>query len=179
MSPECRTSGGLSIQPLAMLPFAPSNRVAREARAAYSFPVSKKNEHIADLTRDCHGQGLEPHYLGFFVCFNQGRYFEAHEVLEHLWLVDRDGPNYSFYKGLIQLAGAFVHLQKNRPGPAASLFKLSRANLEKYPASHEQLDVSKVLQLIASWLNKLAAGKPSLNFLTPDTAPRLTLPGKF
>ena len=83
--------------------------------------------------------------VSYFECFNQQRFFEAHEVLEALWLPQRQGPNGSFYKGLIQLAGAFVHLQKNRLGPAVALFELARANLQKYPAIHEGLAVDGVL----------------------------------
>src|SRR5438067_657768 len=33
---------------------------------------------------------LDPHYQGFFQCFNEQRYYEAHDVLEHLWLQNRD-----------------------------------------------------------------------------------------
>ena len=72
---------------------------------------------------------LDRHYTGYFEMFNCQKYFEAHEVLEHIWLKDRNGPDGAFHKGLIQLAGAFVHVQKNRPRPAVSLFKLALANL--------------------------------------------------
>ena len=41
----------------------------------------------------------------------------------------RHTPNDGFYKGLIQLAGAFVHLQKDRLRPAASLFRLAQKYL--------------------------------------------------
>src|ERR1035438_1052006 len=95
---------------------------------------------------------LDPHYSGYFVLFNQQKFFEAHEVLEHIWLKDKHGPNGAFYKGLIQLAGAFVHLQKDHLRPAAALFKLAQANLEKYPRLHEQLNIAAVLELIAHWL---------------------------
>ena len=101
--------------------------------------------------------GFDPRYLGFFGCFNRQRYFEAHEVLEALWLPQRQAPNGAFYKGLIQLAGAFVHWQRNRPGPAAALFGLARANLRGYPATHEGLDVEGVLALIEEWLQQLKA----------------------
>src|SRR5208283_3335130 len=94
-------------------------------------------------------------YLGYFDCFNRQRFFEAHEVLEALWLPQRQGLNGAFYKGLIQLAGAFVHLQKNRPGPAAVLFGLAQANLRKYPATHEGLAVNDVLAVIEEWLRRL------------------------
>ena len=74
---------------------------------------------------------LPPNYVGFFACFNQQRFFEAHEVLEKLWLAQRGRPDADFFKALIQLAGAFVHLQRNRMRPAGTLLKLARGNLEK------------------------------------------------
>jgi predicted metal-dependent hydrolase len=77
--------------------------------------VSHKNARIADRIESSRGQDLDAHYAGYFDCFNRQLFYEAHEVLEHLWLKDKYGPNGAFYKGLIQLAGAFVHLQKN-PG---------------------------------------------------------------
>src|SRR5450755_2550709 len=90
------------------------------------------------------GQELEALYLGYFDCFNRQLFYEAHDVLEDLWLPDRHGANGKFYKGLIQLAGAFVHLQKNRLRPAAALFKLALANLGKYPNEHNLLDLRVV-----------------------------------
>ena len=137
--------------------------------------MSKKSGKIAALIESCRGQELDAHYLGYFECFNRGLYFEAHDVLEELWLADKTGPNYSFHKGLIQLAGAFVHLQKNRLRPAAALYKLARTNLEKYPAVHERLDLTVVLALIADWLARLEAQDFSVNPLMADNAPRLGL----
>jgi predicted metal-dependent hydrolase len=103
--------------------------------------MSKKSGVIADLIGQFQGRELDAHYLGYFECFNRQLYFEAHDVLEELWLTQRAGPNYAFYKGLIQLAGAFVHLKKNRLRPAAALFKLADANLEKYPPTPETTPV--------------------------------------
>ena len=120
---------------------------------------------------------LDWHYTGFFELFNQGKFFEAHEVLEHIWLKDKHGPNGAFYKGLIQLAGAFVHLQKKRPQPAASLFKLALANLEKYPATHEQLNLQSTTGLIRQWLASLRRIDFGDNSLTSANAPKLELNG--
>ena len=92
--------------------------------------MSKKSAKIAALIESCRGEKLDAHYLGYFHCFNRGLFYEAHDVLEELWLPERTGPNGAFYKGLIQLAGAFVHLQKNRLRPAAALFKLAATNLQ-------------------------------------------------
>ena len=117
--------------------------------------MSKKSDAIAELIDQFKGRDLDAHYFGYFECFNRRLYFEAHDVLEELWLARRSGPNYSFYKGLIQLAGAFVHLQKNRLRPAAALFKLADANLEKYPPLHERLRVDAVRALISEWQQQL------------------------
>ena len=94
-------------------------------------------------------------------------------MLEHIWLPVRHEPNGAFYKGLIQLAGAFVHLQKNRPRSGASLFKLARAKLQKYPATYEHLDVSAALELIANWLQQLESRDFTLNPLTETNRPSL------
>ncbi len=137
--------------------------------------MSKKGKRVADLAGQFQGGKLDRHYAGFFELFNRQKFYEAHEVLEHLWLPDKHGPNGAFYKGLIQLAGAFVHLQKNRPQPAVSLFKLARANLEKYPPFHEHLDVAATRQLIAHWLKQAEGGDTGANVLTPENHPEISL----
>ena len=120
-------------------------------------------------------QNYDPGYLSYFECFNRQCFFEAHEVLEALWLPQRQGPNGLFYKGLIQLAGAFVHLQKNRLGPAVALFGLAKSNLQKYPATHEGLAVDRVLAVIEDWLRKSKSADPATNPFTPAGAPRIHL----
>jgi predicted metal-dependent hydrolase len=117
----------------------------------------------------------DPRYLGYFESFSRRRFFEAHEVLETLWQPERQGPNGAFYKGLIQLAGAFVHWQKNRPGPAVSLFELAQANPRKYPATHEGLNVTGVLTAINKWLRQLMAAAPGACPPVPTRTPELRL----
>lgn len=129
-----------------------------------------------------------PCYQGYFTCFNEGRYYEAHDVLEHLWLTDGPtGANHAFYKGLIQLAGAFVHLRKQfehpthvkhgrRLRPAARLFDLASANLAAYAPSHLGLDVDAVRALCAQQVDALTALGFSSNPWSPAVAPQI-LPG--
>ena len=142
--------------------------------------MSRKSGRIAALIESGQGSDLDAHYLGYFDCFNRGLFYESHEVLEELWLADRRGPNGSFYKGRIQFAGAFVHLQKHtmarpRLRPAAALLKLARANLENYRALHQRLDVSRVLQLIEEWLSRLESEDFAVDPLTPLSGLRLHL----
>ena len=137
--------------------------------------MNRKSDKIAARIAPYQGDDLDAHYLGYFACFNQQLFFEAHDVLEELWLADRHGPNGDFYKGLIQLAGAFVHLQKERLRPAAALFTLTQTNLSKYPTLHERLDLAAVSSLIATWLKWLEDGAFARNPFREQSAPLLTL----
>jgi len=122
------------------------------------------------------GTELDPHYLAFFDCFNAQRFFEAHEVLEELWLVDR-GSDRAFYQGLIQLAGAFVHFQKNRFKPAASLLKLAAEKLEKYPSPHLRFSVQGTLRCIATWLREMERTSYTSHPFSQIAYPTLSLLG--
>ena len=137
--------------------------------------MSIKSERIARMVGHESSAGLDPFYKGYFDCFNRGQFYEAHDVLEQLWLKDRRGANGAFYKGLIQLAGAFVHLQKDRLRPSAALFKLAGANLGRYAGTHERLAVPGVLALIEHWLALLEGHDFQSNPLRSEVAPVLRL----
>ena len=67
-------------------------------------------------------------YLEFVELFNKEKYFEAHEVLEGEW--HRQNRQNDFYKGLIQLAAVFVHIQKGNFAGARSLLHTSKKYLD-------------------------------------------------
>ena len=128
---------------------------------------------------------LDPHYAGYFTCFNAGQYYEAHDVLEHLWLRCRDG-NALFYKGLIQIAGAFVHLQKQylhphhpkharRLRPAVRLLRLGAQNLAPFTPRHLHLDVAALLLHCAQLAAEITAADFARNPWHPAHAPQLEL----
>jgi len=137
--------------------------------------VSKKSAKIAELLRGFEPSDVDPHYAGYFACFNREQFYEAHDVLEELWLKQRGQANDLFFKGLIQLAGAFVHLQKERLKPAAALFRLAQTNLKKYPPEHERLGVDSVLAVIHHWLRELEMGNFETNPLHHQPPPKLQL----
>src|SRR5205823_7083839 len=78
-------------------------RISKFVQALESSEAKTAGDAIAD----------HPYYRAFFHCWNERRYYEAHDVLEQVWLqkttVSEDAQ---YFKGLIQAAGAFVHLQK-------------------------------------------------------------------
>lgn len=129
--------------------------------------------------------GLDPRYLGYFALFNQARYYEAHDVLEHLWLECRD-ENRLFYKALIQVAGAFVHLQKQRARPAhptdgrrlrpaERLLRLAVSNLSAYRPERIHLDVSALCMECERLAAQIARGDYERNPWRPESAQRIDL----
>ena len=111
----------------------------------------------------------DSHLTDFIACFNRQAYFEAHDVLEELWL-KTSGEKRDFYKGLIQTAAVFLKLQQDKPAPAMRLALQAASHLEKYRPMFEQVDVDIVL----NWLQDVARGR---NALAEDAPPRLELIG--
>jgi predicted metal-dependent hydrolase len=120
--------------------------------------------------------GFDRHYVGFFRCFNAQLYYEAHDVLEEVWLPIRGTPQAKFYQGLIQMAGGFVHLQKGRLGPAERLFALASLNFEPYPACHAGIDLDSVRSLCREYRQAVLDSGQTINPWSKETAPKLALP---
>ena len=152
-----------------------------------------KGERISQFVREFEGDDVDPagkvanhpFYRAFFRCWNERRYYEAHDVLEELWL-NTDTNDDNFFKGLIQAAGAFVHLQKNfehpahakhsrRLRPSAKLFDLAEKNLSSFAPHHHALDVSALLDLLRATREKIVASDFKSNPWSPKTAPKLEL----
>jgi hypothetical protein len=111
---------------------------------------------------------LPREYRAFFELFNGRKYYEAHDVLEALWLGCVD-ENRSFYQGLIQLAGAFVHFDKHacfpehpvhgrRLAPGCRLLDLAAGRIARYGPVHMQIDVGAVLEMCAVWRGRALRG---------------------
>jgi len=135
------------------------------------------------------GEGaLERCYLAYFQCFNDQLYYEAHDVLEHLWLQEKavQTGNATFYKGLIQFAGAYVHLKKQflRPDhptdgrrlrPASRLFRLAMGNLAAYRPVYLSLDVDALHRFCEAQAEGIAEAGFAVNPWNPEAAPVLRL----
>jgi predicted metal-dependent hydrolase len=152
------------------------------------MPPMNKRERISDFVRS-----LEPasskgspqnYYAAYFQLWNAQKYYEAHDVIEQLWLVERNAELSRFYQALIQAAGAFVHLQKNfqhpshakhsrRLPPATRLFELALENLEDLPNEFRALDLVRFRELLMRYRDEIVAADFRRNPWSPDTAPTL------
>jgi hypothetical protein len=153
-----------------------------------------KGERISQLMAELGGDDVDPgqtdvakhpFYRAFFHCWNEQRYYEAHDVLEQLWL-KTDSSDADFFKGLIQAAGAFVHLQKQfehpshvkhsrRLLPAVRLFRLAESNLSRFAPRHHGLAVTAFCQLLRGCADRIVASDYKTNPWSPETAPKVRL----
>src|SRR5437764_4070927 len=153
-----------------------------------------KGERISRLVAELTAEDVDPNqtdivkhpfYRAFFHCWNEQRYYEAHDVLEQLWLNANTNDDH-FLKGLIQAAGAYVHLQKNfehpthakhsrRLQPAVRLFRLAERNLSIFAPKHHGLDVAAVCELLRGTADQIVASNYKTNPWSPETAPKLKL----
>ena len=78
--------------------------------------------------------------LRYVARFDRREYWLAHEELEELWQIDRR----DFFKGLIQVAAAYLHVERQNWRGAQRLMKTSLQYLEAAPDSHEGFDVAAV-----------------------------------
>ena len=152
------------------------------------MPPMNKRERISDFVRS-----LDPasskgspqnYYAAYLQLWNAQKYYEAHDVIEQLWLVERNAELSRFYQALIQAAGAFVHLQKNfqhpshakhsrRLPPATRLFELALENLEDLPNEFRALDLVRFRELLMRYRDEIVAADFRRNPWSPDTAPTL------
>ena len=128
-----------------------------------------------------------PYYRAYFQCWNEQRYYEAHDVLEQVWLKSAiSAEDAQYFKGLIQAAGAFVHLQKHfqypthpkhgkRLGPAVRLFRLAEKNLEPFGAERHALRLDQFRKMLSGYCKAVVASDHRENPWSPETAPTVSL----
>jgi len=91
--------------------------------------------------------------------FNDGEFFDAHEVWEDLWhdyrLDDR-----SFLQSLIQLAAGFYHAQCNNEKGARSQLSKGLEKLGGYLPAHQSIRSGMLVTDVEKWLGSYDEVKP-------------------
>jgi len=85
----------------------------------------------------------------FMTAFDQGAFFEAHEILEAFWVDYRDDDR-DFYRGLIQAAVALHHLNTGNTIGARGVGVRARNNLAPFAPGHAGIDVNAILARLAA-----------------------------
>lgn len=87
-------------------------------------------------------------------CFDSGAFFEAHEHWELVWLTAPE-PEKTFLQGLIQVAAAFHHFQRDNHAGTASLLRAALRRLDVYPGTFAGVEIAPLRAAIGLWLQAL------------------------
>ena len=88
--------------------------------------------------------------------FNEERYWESHEALESAWK-NSTGDEKEVLQGLILLAAALVHWQKNEEQVALSVMRRAREKLVAHRVEYFGIDIADLTEKLDKML---AANKP-------------------
>lgn len=92
--------------------------------------------------------------------FNSGLFYECHERFEEVWQLET-GPVRDLYKGLIQVAAAFVHLQRGKFIGAERLLRTGAGYLAPYRAEGAMgFDVERICLAVEDVYGRLMAAGP-------------------
>ncbi|HEX4077048.1 MAG TPA: DUF309 domain-containing protein [Candidatus Acidoferrales bacterium] len=100
--------------------------------------------------------------------FNAGRFFEAHEIWEELWLVAAE-PGKTFLQGLIQVTAAFHHHARGNPRGMQSLLAAGLAKLAECPEDFRGLAIGELRRELENWHEEPRAGEQ----FGPRTVPKI------
>ena len=93
-------------------------------------------------------------YYEFIRLYNEGDYYEAHEVLEDLWIMEVP-PLKDFYKGLIQAAAAILLWERKRLGGARRMFHSACKILDSYPDKYQGIELREFLLQYRTYFDPL------------------------
>lgn len=88
--------------------------------------------------------------------FNEERFWESHEALESAWLT-ASGADKEILQGLILLAAALVHLQKNDLTVTLSVMRRAQSKLSAYHSEHFGVNIDNLRDDVS---RMISAGHP-------------------
>ena len=84
--------------------------------------------------------------------FNQGKFFEAHEVWEEKW-IDSEGDERHLLQGLIQIAAGFYKLQVGMPNGTVKLLQKGSGHLREIPSDMYGVLLNPLLSSTEKWID--------------------------
>lgn len=109
--------------------------------------------------------------------FNSGRYFEAHETLEALWLAE-PGDRRLLYQGILQVGVGLYHLQRRNYRGAVNVLAYGLDKLGRLPSCCLGVDVAALSAAATACREAaLALGPARLDHFDWRLAPIIVLLG--
>lgn len=130
----------------------------------------------AALAGEGEASGWPEGYLQGVRLFNEGRFFEAHEAWEEIW-IEEEGQKKLFWQGIIQIAGAFHHHGNGNWAGMAALMAEGRDKLARFRPYAMGLDIDAFLEALEPWrlLAEARRGRGAPVTRVPEALPRIEL----
>lgn len=109
-------------------------------------------------------------YYEFFIKFNEGDYYTCHDLLEDMWMTEKDNL---FLKGLLQLTVSLYHYGYGNIKGARVMMSAAYQYLQSYRPFHWGLDLEQVFLFMEKCLSILPEHVDSVPFELIDTLPVL------
>ncbi|MBI3989782.1 MAG: DUF309 domain-containing protein [candidate division NC10 bacterium] len=106
-------------------------------------------ERVLARVSQVEGEGVGRALKEAAALFNEGLYFEVHELLEACWMPEEDLLKKRFLQGLIQIAVAFHHLLNGNYEGAVSLLKEGAEKVKGYRPSYLGVELEGFFKGIA------------------------------
>jgi len=84
--------------------------------------------------------------------FNDERFWECHEVLEGVWK-NIEGDEKSLVNGLILVAAALVHYQKDEDEVCISIFRRALEKLQNSKGQYHNIDIDRIKKLVIEMID--------------------------
>jgi hypothetical protein len=84
--------------------------------------------------------------------FNDERYWEAHEALEYVWK-NATGIEKEILNGIILVAAAFVHDEKDEQDVCISILQRARKKLDRDSGIYQGIDTNRIADMVSEIIN--------------------------
>lgn len=88
--------------------------------------------------------------------FNEGEWFEAHEVWEDIWHM-ASGDKKRFYQGLIQCAVTIEHIRRGNPRGTVTVFDSANAKFTGLPDVYMGINIKRLIEQIGDMVAVIRA----------------------
>lgn len=109
-------------------------------------------------------------YYEFFIKFNEGDYYTCHDLLEDIWMTDKE--NY-FLKGLLQMTVAIYHYEYGNIKGARLMMDAGHRYIQKYRPFYWGVDLEEVNAFIEKCLTIIPQDRDRIPFERVGELPRL------
>ncbi|WP_096156801.1 DUF309 domain-containing protein [Bacillus sp. FJAT-45066] len=109
-------------------------------------------------------------YYEFFVKFNEGDYYTCHDLLEEIWMTEKDNL---FLKGLLQMTVAIYHYEYGNVKGARLMMKAGHLYIQKYRPKYWGVDLEKVNQFIEECIATIPDKIERVPYEQVDSLPKL------